>query len=94
VKTQDLAAQAPGSSLPVCGFCSPQLVQNLINLGLHDQTAGTRDARADRRMGEQEKSGAGQRWSAARGVFLESLATLNVPAIGDGLRLNRHLPQR
>ncbi len=68
----------------------PQLVQNLINLGLHDQfrqAVETLGLDLNELVEQEEEPGLGNGGlGRLAACFLESLATLNVPAIGYGLR--------
>ncbi len=68
----------------------PQLVQNLINLGLHDQFRQALETLGLdlRELAEQEEEPGLGNGGLGRlaACFLESLATLDVPAIGYGLR--------
>ena len=68
----------------------PQLVQNLINLGLHDefrQAVEMLGLDLDDLIDQEEEPGLGNGGlGRLAACFLESLATLDVPAIGYGLR--------
>jgi starch phosphorylase len=68
----------------------PQLVQNLINLGLHDQfrqAVGILGLDFNELVEQEEEPGLGNGGlGRLAACFLESLATLRVPAIGYGLR--------
>jgi len=68
----------------------PQLVQNLINLGLHDQfrqAVETLGLDLKELAEQEEEPGLGNGGlGRLAACFLESLATLDVPAIGYGLR--------
>jgi glycogen phosphorylase len=68
----------------------PQLMQNLINLGLHDQfrqAVETLGLDLQELAEQEEEPGLGNGGlGRLAACFLESLATVNVPAIGYGLR--------
>ena len=68
----------------------PQLMQNLINLGLHDefrQAVEILGLDFDELVDQEEEPGLGNGGlGRLAACFLESLATLGVPAIGYGLR--------
>ena len=68
----------------------PQLVQNLINLGLHDQFRQAAEILGldfNEIVEQEEEPGLGNGGlGRLAACFLESLATLGVPAIGYGLR--------
>jgi starch phosphorylase len=68
----------------------PQLMQNLINLGLHDQFREAVELLGldfDEMVDQEEEPGLGNGGlGRLAACFLESLATLGVPAIGYGLR--------
>ena len=68
----------------------PQLMQNLINLGLHDQFRQAVELLGldfDELVEQEEEPGLGNGGlGRLAACFLESLATLGVPAIGYGLR--------